>query len=258
MKKTNWRFAVMLVATAVFGFFACNKEGTTENKQVSAEKAVEKNKIDMLAQRYTQPIDQSYPALQEEFAALTEAELKAFYLAIYKINNPGTATISEEQFIKQFEKYFSDSKAKYNRPFNKLSLNEMANIISPPETNRLNQNRVIPPDENPDPNCPYLPYPEYFYWAADPNAPYSPPFASWRLVDFYDGDCDGYELTYNGYWGRLRALTPHGAQAIALFLQGDHITGKTRVLHKKSSADGWFGNVYLINDHIRMATDAVE
>lgn len=257
MKKTNWLFPVLLVAAVSFGVFACKKEKTTESKQVTTGKGVEKNKIEQLATRYTQPIDQSYPALQKEYAALTEAELKGFYLAVYKINSHGNPALSEDRVVKQFEKYFQDSRAKFNKAFNKLSLTEMSTIIAPGTTRPADQNRVIPPPDDPT-DCPYLPYPEYFYWAADPNAPYSPPFVSWRLVDFYDGDCDGYELTYNGYWGRLRAITPLGAQAIALFLQGDHITAKTRVLHKKSSADTWFGNVYGINDNIRMANDAVE
>jgi hypothetical protein len=258
MKKTNSLLAMLLFSTAYLGIFSCTKQSTSENKQITTEKAVEKNKVEQLAVSYTQPIDPTYATLKKEFANLTETQLKTFYLTIYKINNKGKATISEDQFVKQFEKYFSDSKMKYNRPFNKLSLNEMVNIISPVEYNRTNnQNRVIlPPDEDPD--CPFLPYPYYFYWASNPNAPYSPSFVSWRLVDFYSGDCNGYELTYNGFWNRLRAITPYGAQAIALFLQGDYIPGKTRVLHKKSSADYWFGNVYNINNHIRMAAEAEE
>lgn len=253
MKKKNSLLAMLLLSTACLGIFSCTKHSGSENKVNTTETAVEKNKVEQLAARYTQPIDQSYPALKQEYTNLTEAELKAFYLAIYKINNRGAATISEEQFANQFEKYFSDSKVKYNRPFNKLSLNEMGSIITP-----ASQSRIIPPNDDPNPDCPFLPYPYYFYWANNPNAPYSPPFVSWRLVDFYNGDCDGYELSYNGFWNKLRAITPLGAQAIALFLQGDYASGKTRVLHKKSSADTWFGNVLNINNHIRMASEPVE
>jgi hypothetical protein len=258
MKKNHLAASMLLLFSVAFGIYSCTKQSTSENEQVTIEKTSEKNKVEQLALNYTKPIDKTFATLKKEFANLTEAELKTFYLAIYKINSKDKATISEDQFVKQFEKYFGDSKAKYNRPFNKLSMNELVSIISPAESNRTsNQNRIIlPPDEDPD--CPFLPYPYYFYWANNPNAPYSPPFVSWRLVDFYSGDCDGYELTYNGFWNRLRAITPYGAQAIALFLQGDYIPGKTRVLHKKSSADYWFGNVNNINNHIRMAAEGEE
>ncbi len=254
MKKTNWLIAMLLFSAATFGIFSCNKQ------DARTEQVTETNKIEELAQKFTNPIDQNYASIKAEYNNLSEQQLKAFYLAVRRINSNGKSGMSEAQFLQKFDIYNSGSKAKYGKSFNKLSIEELAIIVSPAEkTRNQNENRVIlPPDEDPD--CEFLPYPLYFYWANNPNAPYSPACNSWRIVDYYSGDCDGYELTYNGYWNKLRAITPLGAQAIALFLQGDYIYNngtKTRVLHKKSSADWWFGNVAGINANIRMANEFI-
>lgn len=249
MKRKHFLGVMLLFSAVAFSVFSCKK-------QSAIEAPVETAKIEKLAAEFTKPIAENYASLKQEYNNLSEAELRLFFLNIYRINSrKNKPAMSEEAFIKQFEVYNKESNEKFGKTFNKLSDENFVKVFSPDQDSRV-AGRVIDPPP-PDPTCPFLPYPEYFYWG-NPNAAYSPPFISWRLVDFYRGDCDGYELTYNAFWNRLRAITPLGAQAIALFLQGDHITAKTRVLHKKSSADYWFGNVYGINDNIRMSALAEE
>lgn len=233
-----------MFSAATFSICSCKKQTTLENP-------IEINKIEKLALEFTKPIAANYATLKSDYSNLNESELRTFWLNIYRINSQKRESeMSEDEFLSQFENYNKRSETEYGKTFNKLSDENLVKVFATDNNLRV-AGRVIDPPPNPD--CPYLPYPEYYYWGSD-TAPYSGPFTSWRLVDYYDGDCDGYELTYNGFYSRLRAITPLGAQSIALYLQGDHIFSptRTRVLHKKSSADYWFGNVYGINDNIRM------
>jgi len=244
MKRKHFLLLLLLFSASTVSIFSCKKQSDIEN-------SFETNRIEKLALEYTKPIAENYPSLKSAYSGLNESELRIFWLNIYRINNQkAKSEISEEQFLKQYENYNKKSTTQFGKTINKITDAEMLKVVLP-ERNSESSFRPIDPPPNPD--CPFLPYPEYYYWGSDIFPP-SAPFISWRLVDFYFDDCDGYELTYSGFYSRLRAITPLGAQAIALFLQGDHIFSptRTRVLHKKSSADYWFGNVNNINNHIRM------
>jgi hypothetical protein len=248
--KRKLMSALMLIPVCALVFISCQKQSLKEEPAGSVD-------VEKLAEKFTQPIDNGYGSLRTAYNNLNEEQLKAFYLAVYKINSSkGQVTMSENRFMQMYDQYNTESKKQFNQPLNKISDQNMVQVFDPTSASRLQQR--VEPGGGGGGGCEFLPYPEYYYWASNPNAPYSPACNSSRIVDFYQGDCDGYELTYNGYYNKLRAITPLGAQAIALFLQGDHIYvngTKTRVLHKKSSADWWFGNVAGINANIRMANE---
>ena len=253
MKQKHLLLALLLFSTVMIGIFSCKKQSV-------AEEAKQTYTVEKLAEKFTMPLDQNYQSLKEQYASLGEADLKAFWLDIYRIHRQqGKASLSESEFLKEYEMLSQKSISEFGTGINKLSNENFVKVFAPKEgSNRtITPNFVHPPDG--DPGCEFLPYQFYYYWANNPNISYSPPFDSWRIVDFYRGDCNGYEVTYYGNYNKLRAITALGQQSIALFLQGDHITVngsiRTRVLHKKESVDILFGGVLQINDNIRMANE---
>ncbi|MCX6319995.1 MAG: hypothetical protein NTW29_22135 [Bacteroidetes bacterium] len=249
--KRKLMSALMLLPVCALVFVSCQKQAVKEETAAAVN-------VEKLAEKFTQPIDNGYGSLRTAYNNLNEEQLKAFYLAVYRINSSkGQVAMTENKFMQLFDQYNIESKKQFNQPLNRISDQNLVSVFDPAAAKRMTQ-KVTPGGGGS--GCEFLPYPEYYYWASNPNAPYSPASNSSRIVDFYLGDCDGYELTYNAYYNKLRAITPLGAQAIALFLQGDHINvngTKTRVLHKKSSADWWFGNVAGINANIRMANEMI-
>lgn len=87
--------------------------------------------------------------------------------------------------------------------------------------------------------------------------PPSPPFDSYKIVDYYPGDCDGVECSYLGYYNKLRPISDSGDLAVAMFLQARYENGYTKVLHKLSSVLTKFGSIAAINNHLRMSKQLI-
>ncbi len=228
---------------------SCKKTDSGNVTEVASKEA-------SLAAKFTSPIGADYTEVMKQYENLSETELKSFWLEIYKINSktaPASFTPAEHEML--FDKFNNKSKSDFGVTMNKLNRKDLGAILGK-RNNTKNEINSRPPIGGT--TCEFLPYPELY--TKNVTLPFCPPYNSYRDVDYYQGDCDGAELTYNGYYNRLRPITPLGDLAIAIFLQGDHIYStitKTRVLHRKSSALGWFGSVSNININLRMANEFI-
>lgn len=251
--KKKFLFGAVLVAAAAVTIVACSKQASTE----SANEPAAKEKIESLAQRFTQPIGNDYSRVKEQYSSLSETDLRLFWAAVYKQTHPTENDAAKQAFfVSMLDEMNTATRNKFGVPFNKASKAQLEVLFSPAAEQRAPRatvnGKIMPPPPGSD--CDFLPYPEYYYKAyLTPSGP----SVACRTVDFYNDDCDGLELTYNGHYNRVVPITPLGDQAIAIFLQGDHIYNngtKTRVLHRKSLAEAWFGapGCTTINDNLRM------
>lgn len=188
-----------------------------------------------LAYRFTQPIGTDYASVMQQYSGLSKNELSTFWIAVHNITDPGQV-LSKEQFLQAMDNILENKKRKSDQLL-----------------------RPILPDE--PTSCGYFYYNQYYY--KDYSPVFSGPSISSRIVDYYQGDCDGIELTYNRFYNRIRPITPLGDFAIGQFLMGDYNYSngiKTIVLHKLSAAKALFGPDMpaAINNNIRMSGNIQE
>lgn len=253
--KKKFLSGVVLVTAAAVTIVACSKQASTE----SAAEPAAKEKIEALAQRFVQPIGSDYSRVKEQYSGLSEADLRLFWAAVYRKNHPQENDAAKETaFVAMLDEMSAGTKSQFGVPFNKATKEQIEAVCNPASAKR-NRNmmvngKIVPPPPDPQ-GCDWLPYPTLF-----PKTyifPYSGPANACRTVDYYQDDCDGLELTYNGIYSNLVPITPLADLAVASWLQGDIIFSngaKTRVLHKKSSAEWFFGapGCVTINNNFRM------
>ena len=247
MKKRNFLAVVAILTVSACTIVACSKQSQTTTTTESAAK----EKIETLAQRFTQPVGSDYSQVISTYKNLNQVELKEFWHDIYKSNkDKGYTDMSEEQFSQTFEKLNNETISSFGVPMNKVDANDLNKIA------KTRDNIVSRPPVDPPPGaCGYYYYPVNLY--ENNNLPSSPPFFTYTTVDYWQGDCDGVEVVYTGYWNASKSLTPLGVQTGPVYPIGKYENGNTKVLFKKSVMLMAFGSIANINNHKRMANQGI-
>jgi hypothetical protein len=249
MKKRHLLLAAAVVVVSTFNIVACKKQSPVNN---ATTQSVTKEKIETLAERFTQPIGNNYAKALEDYNSLNETDLKTFWHEIYLGNKKaGYSNLSEQEFSALFDKINNDSKTAFGEPFNKLPQNSL-NVAMSSRDNIAARAPIDPPPGS----CGYYAYPVNLY--ENNNLPPSPPFFTYTIVDYWPGDCDGVEVVYSGIWNASKSTTLLGYQTGPVYPIGKYVNGNTKVLFKKSVMLMAFGSIENINNHKRMANGIIE
>lgn len=252
MKKRHFQITATLFAVAAFTIVSCSKQAV---KNTVATEPVDKENIQTLAQRFSQPIGYDFTQVINDYKSLDETDLKSFWHEIYLNNKKaGHATFSEQEFSALFDKVNNESKSAFGMPFNKIPASSI-NVAMNTRDNIVSKQPVEDPPPPPG-SCGYYAYPVNLY--ENNNLTASPPFFTYTIVDYWQGDCDGVEVVYAGIWNASKSTTPLGYQTGPVYPIGKYVNGNTKVLFKKSVMLLAFGSIQAINDHKRMAYGFIE
>lgn len=263
MKKKLWFSAAALAVLAAFIFVACSKQSQS-NPAVNEPAATQK--IETLAQRFTQPIGSDFATVKQQYASLNESDLKIFWQDVYRITHKTqTNTPDENSFITMISGMNEKSKQQYGLPFNKASNEQLAVLFEAEyNTNRkVLAGRVILPPPPPG-DCPTNSYPLAFY--PTPSTTPSPAAISFAEVKDPSGEdpnggfypCSALEYTYTGQlWSAVCAITPLGSSCIYWMggwpWKARREGTNTKLFAPKGFVIAWFGSFPALNDHVRLS-----
>jgi len=240
---------MVIVFLAMILFTSCKK-----NTDIAPDAGISKSKIELLAQKFTEPIGPGSDAFQKEFAELNEADLKTFFLAVYKIDSKNNkAAMTEQEYEKLFDQVNSAYKAEFNKPFNKL---EKADIVKAVNSRESSYKSFLRPPPTEDPHgCGFYNYP--IFCPQNQFLTPSGPHVGERIVDYYLDDCNGLEIKYLGNFNRLVPITERG-RANLNFVIASFDGTYTYTLHKVNMTNLFF-NCYEcggLDGNIRMGWQA--
>ena len=264
MKRKQFVLAVLLFSATALCIIACKK-------QESNNTPAEVKKIEQLAVKFTQPIDQSYNAVIAQYSSLSTAELNKFWIEVNKINRHMATLTSKEEtdiinWVADINKKSIDS---YGKTFNKLNGTQIQDIFFKGANKQQGNVTVMRPPVDPPPGeCQLFSYPLLFY--PNPNGTPSP--AAVTFVDVKDAQvntnspwypCEAVEYWYTGTtWGSMYPLTPLAAACMGYLGGWGWLVrkdgGYTKVFAPKVFVIGWFGSLAAFNDNVRVTNYLVE
>lgn len=230
--------AVAFLATVIFT--SCKK-----NAENFPDQPTSNSNVAQLAQKYLEPVGAGSAALKQEYGNLNEADLKTFFLSMYKAGTAKSkAGISETEYLQLFDKVNAECKLQFNKPLNKLNEAEIAKTIDRKKTVQSFNQPTDPPT-----GCGFYNY--FIYCGKNPYLTPSAPYVSIRTVDYHLDDCNGYECKYYGRFNRLVPITQWGYDNIN-YVDASYDGTYTYTLHKKNMTDLFFTPTGGINAHLRM------